>query len=88
MQSEAFVLHEIIAWGCLESFSESPITGWMREFTQAIHIKHKIKSNEIDERKSDAIPEAEAARFVSSLLDKEIEKLTMQNFANQLASDK
>ena len=38
MQSEAFMLHDIISWGVLESFSESPITGWTREFTQAIAI--------------------------------------------------
>ena len=38
MQSEAFLLHDIISWGVLESFSEFPITGWMREFTQAIPI--------------------------------------------------
>ena len=36
MQSETFMLHDIISWGVLESFSEHPITGWMSEFTQAI----------------------------------------------------
>ena len=40
MQSEAFLLHDIISWGVLESFSEYPITGWMCEFTQAIPV-HK-----------------------------------------------
>mmetsp|Transcript_18790 Transcript_18790/g.23398 ORF Transcript_18790/g.23398 Transcript_18790/m.23398 type:complete len:144 (-) Transcript_18790:682-1113(-) len=74
MQSEAFLLHDIIAWGCLESFSESPITGWMSEFSQAIPISHATQSAKKSKAQGEAaISEAESNRLIASLLDSEID---------------
>jgi len=74
VQSEALMLHDIIAWACLESFAESPITGWMREFTQAIPIKTQRK--EPEETKSEVVSSAEAQRILARLLDSQIEQMS------------
>ena len=78
MQSEAFLLHDIISWGVLESFSEYPITGWMREFTQAIPIeKHAGEASEMANEERKIGDQQSAIKVVSQMLDKKIESITL-----------
>lgn len=73
MQSEAFMLHDIISWGVLESFSESPITGWTREFTQAIaiHQNEEAQPEVAEEHKISS--QQNAVKAISQMLDTKIE---------------
>ena len=81
IQQEALNLHEIISWAVLESFSESPVTGWLQEFGQAIpiHSKEAEEKVEIASVKN----ENEATRLISRLLESKIDLLSM----NQLTAN-
>lgn len=72
LQSEAFLLHDIISWGVLESFSESPITGWTREFSNAMPIHRLVKE---EAKASTAVTKSpqESASLISRILGSQVE---------------
>lgn len=80
------MLHDIISWGCLESFSESPLTGWMKEFTQVIPInKPDCGKDGTEERKEGPVKDKDTQRVIQHILDGQIEKITLKSLNDQTA---
>ena len=87
------MLNDIISWGVLQSFSESPVTGWMREFSHAGPIEQlTVTSNgqsptllnqrsETEEFKINS--EGDAVKAISQMLDQKIDSLSMKQLKAQ-----